>query len=64
MVGYKRFPDEEDPVDNYYIDKDGDIAYRDPTSGEYKKNLHKDHMVLVLIALQVVFFQHCNLQVN
>jgi hypothetical protein len=33
----KRFPDEEDPVDNYYIDKDGDIAYRDPTSGEYKK---------------------------
>ena len=33
----KRFPNEEDPVDNYFVDKDGDIAYRDPTDGEYKK---------------------------
>lgn len=41
----KRFPEADsegkDPVDNYYIDKDGDIAYRDPETGKYKKEFQE-----------------------
>ena len=41
----KRFPEAEsqgiDPVDYYYIDKDGDMAYRDPETGKYKKEFQE-----------------------
>jgi hypothetical protein len=41
----KRFPEAEsqgiDPVDYYYIDKDGDMAYRDPQTGKYKKEFQE-----------------------
>tara|TARA_R110000796_G_scaffold243424_1_gene365985 strand:+ start:7380 stop:9827 length:2448 start_codon:yes stop_codon:yes gene_type:complete len=41
----KRFPESEsqgiDPVDYYYIDKDGDMAYRDPQTGKYKKEFQE-----------------------
>jgi len=41
----KRFPNAaeqgDDPMDYYYIDGDGDIAYRDPVSGDFKKEFQE-----------------------
>jgi len=43
----KRFPNEEaegtDPVDNYFVNEDGDISYRDPETGEYKEEFKEGY---------------------
>tara|TARA_R100000781_G_scaffold14615_2_gene12132 strand:- start:708 stop:3182 length:2475 start_codon:yes stop_codon:yes gene_type:complete len=44
-VASKRFPEAEgkgiDPVDYYYVDEDGDVAYMDPISGKHKKEFQE-----------------------
>jgi len=44
-VASRRFPEAAtqgiDPVDYYYIDDDGDFAYRDPRDGKYKKEFQE-----------------------
>ena len=41
----KRFPNAEaqgiDPVDYYFVNEEGDIAYRDPVTGDYKEEFRE-----------------------